>query len=61
MSFRDISKIIKAYEKKVKLQQRKKIQENNQQTTTKNTIDIHVLCQVYFKTTRPLKKHKEKF
>ena len=33
MSFRDISKIIKAYEKKVKLQQAKK--ENNQQPTIK--------------------------
>ena len=35
MSFRDISRIIKAYDKKVRLQQTKKEQENNQQPTTK--------------------------
>ena len=37
MSFRDISKLIKAYEKKIILQTKKEEQENNQQkvTTTK--------------------------
>ena len=36
MSFRDISKIIKAYEKKIRLEKNKKEQqENNQQPTTK--------------------------
>ena len=40
MSFRDISRIIKAYDKKVRLQQTKKREENNQSTKIKKISKI---------------------